>query len=97
MLKRVALSFISVGLLLLSFVAYQLWGTALYEHNAQNQLRHELAGKLHPPPTTTTPSTTPGATTTTASPATRATGSPPRRPTPRSVHPSACSRSHGSV
>ena len=69
-LKHVALSFISVGLLLLSFVAYQLWGTALYEHNAQNQLRHELAGKLHAPPTTTTPPPpTPGATTTTASPA----------------------------
>ncbi len=47
MLERVALTLIAVGLLCLSFVAYQLWGTALYEHNAQNQLRHELAGTLH--------------------------------------------------
>ena len=35
-----------VGLLLLAFVAYQLWGTALYEHNAQARLQHELTPSL---------------------------------------------------
>jgi sortase A len=50
----VAITFVSAGLLLLSFVAYQLWGTALYEHHAQDQLRQELQQKLHPSPTTTT-------------------------------------------
>jgi len=66
--KRVAGSFVSTGMLLLSFVAYQLWGTALYEHNAQAHLRQELAGKLHPPPTTVPTTTVPGATTTAPTP-----------------------------
>jgi sortase A len=66
----VAITFVSTGLLLLSFVAYQLWGTALYEHHAQDQLRQELQQKLHLSPTTTTtaspssPGTTTVATTT---------------------------------
>jgi len=66
LVKRVAVTFVSTGLLLLSFVAYQLWGTALYEHHAQDQLRTELAHKLHTPTTTAPPTTTPGATSTTA-------------------------------
>ncbi len=69
MLKRVALTFVTIGLLLLSFVAYQLWGTALYEHHAQDQLRQELQQKLGTttttPPTTSSPTTTPTPTTTT--------------------------------
>ncbi len=70
MLKRVALAFVTIGVLLLSFVAYQLWGTALYEHHAQDQLRQELQQKLGPTTTTSTipssPSTSsPSATTTT--------------------------------
>jgi len=70
--KRVAATFVTTGLLLLSFVAYQLWGTALYEHSAQAHLRQELAGKLHTPSTTTTAptTTTPGATPTTPVPTT---------------------------
>ena len=47
--KRVAITFVGVGVLLLSFVAYQLWGTALYEHSAQSHLRQELAGKVEGP------------------------------------------------
>jgi len=82
-LKRVALTLIAVGLLCLSFVAYQLWGTALYEHNAQNQLRHELAGKLHSPVTTTPPTTTPGETTTTGSPAALVNEVAPPEPDPK--------------
>lgn len=66
MVKRIAAAFVTAGLLLLSFVAYQLWGTALYEHSAQAHLRQELAGKFHTPSTTTTtpPTTIPGAATT---------------------------------
>jgi sortase A len=59
LVRRVAATFVGTGILLLSFVAYQLWGTALYEHSAQNHLRQELAGKLQTPPTV--PSSAPGA------------------------------------
>src|ERR1700676_4513996 len=59
--KRVAVFFVGTGLLLLTFVAYQLWGTALYEHHAQDQLRQELQQKLHLSPTTV-PSSVPGTT-----------------------------------
>jgi sortase A len=38
-----------LGLLLVSFVAYQLWGTALYESHAQDQLRSNLSTTLHRP------------------------------------------------
>ncbi|HTT86335.1 MAG TPA: class E sortase [Acidimicrobiales bacterium] len=58
LVKRVAITLVTVGLLLLSFVAYQLWGTALYEHSAQNRLRAELAGTLKHNPPTTLPSST---------------------------------------
>jgi sortase A len=37
---------LGVGLLLLAFVAYQLWGTALYEHSAQARLQQELRPSL---------------------------------------------------
>jgi sortase A len=69
-LKRVALTFVTIGLLLLSFVAYQLWGTALYEHNAQAQLSQELEKKLHVPSTTvpSTPTSTSASTPTTSPP-----------------------------
>jgi sortase A len=40
--KRAALFCLATGGLLLAFVAYQLWGTALYEHHAQGVLLHEL-------------------------------------------------------
>jgi len=45
--KRIALSLLGTGSLLLGFVAYQLWGTALYEHSAQARLQQELRSKLH--------------------------------------------------
>jgi sortase A len=67
-LKRVALTFVTLGMLLLSFVAYQLWGTALYEHHAQDQLRQELQRKLGPTTTTSPPVSTPGTTTPTTVP-----------------------------
>jgi len=68
LVKRVAVGFVTTGLLLLSFVAYQLWGTALYEHHAQDQLRQELEGKLHTPSTTTPPTTNPAKAADTSSP-----------------------------
>ena len=36
-----------VGILLIAFVAYQLWGTGLYEEHAQSHLKSELAQQLH--------------------------------------------------
>lgn len=45
--KRVALGLLATGSLLLGFVAYQLWGTALYEHSAQARLQQELRHTLH--------------------------------------------------
>lgn len=47
-----------VGLLLVLFVVYQLWGTALYENEAQSHLRSELSSKLHRPvPASAAPTT----------------------------------------
>jgi sortase A len=37
----------AVGVLAVAFVAYQLWGTALYEEQAQSHLTAELAHELH--------------------------------------------------
>lgn len=37
---------ITLGLLVLLFVAYQLWGTAIYEARAQNQLETEFENRL---------------------------------------------------
>jgi len=59
-LGRILLSF---GTLILLFVAYQLWGTALTESHSQAVLRQRFEAQLHhvrttPPPSSTT--TTPG-------------------------------------
>jgi sortase A len=79
----VAVFFVGTGLLLLTFVAYQLWGTALYEHHAQDQLRQELQQKLHLSPTTVPPSV-PGTTSpTTTSPPTTAAATNQVAPTTR--------------
>ena len=42
-----ACAFFVLGVLLVAFVAYQLWGTALYEAQAQSHLKSELAQQLH--------------------------------------------------
>jgi len=44
---RIGLAIFGLGLLLVLFVAYQLWGTALYEEQAQSHLKSELATQLH--------------------------------------------------
>ena len=56
---------ISAGILLLLFVAYQLWGTGLAESQAQNKLKSQFAS-VATVPTTSVPAATP--TTTTAPP-----------------------------
>ena len=43
----IGLGLCAVGFLLVSFVAYQLWGTALYEDAAQARLHKELSSELH--------------------------------------------------
>ena len=57
------------GVLILLFVAYQLWGTGIAESHSQALLRQKLDAQLHRaalhPPTTTTTSTTPSSSSTT--------------------------------
>ena len=42
---------LGAGVLLLAFVAFQLWGTALHEHSAQERLVGELSGRIAHPAT----------------------------------------------
>ena len=51
---------ITVGVLLLLFVAYQLWGTGLHEEQAQSKLRHQYAQLVGPADTGATPTTSAG-------------------------------------
>jgi sortase A len=74
-LGAVGRALVTVGLLLLLFVAYQLWGTGIYQAQAQNDLQSqfEQARRHADSPTTTTttaPATTApsGSTTTTLAP-----------------------------
>lgn len=62
---------VTLGLLLLLFVVYQLWGTGLYTARAQNRLRDEFNQALHShqrDTTTTTPTASEPTTTTTLAP-----------------------------
>jgi sortase A len=57
---------ITAGILLLLFVAYQLWGTGIYEARAQDQLKsqfEQLLGRTSRTASTTTSTTVPVATT----------------------------------
>ena len=62
---------IASGVLILLFVAYQLWGTGLAESRSQDKLRSDFLDALEAPTTTTSSTaprtTTPGETTTTLS------------------------------
>jgi len=86
---------VALGVLILGFVAYQLWGTGIQAARAQDSLEREFEQSLgstvppttapstSAPPTTTPPSTLPGETTvaTTAPPTTPpTTTAPPSRP-----------------
>ena len=61
---------VTVGLLLLLFVAYQLWGTGIYQARAQNDLEQQFKQSLERSGTTTTTAPTPttAATATTSPP-----------------------------
>jgi sortase A len=79
---------ITGGVLVLLFVAYQLWGTGIREAQSQDDLSDRFAAALEdaagtPPPTTTTTSSTSSTTSTTTS-STTATTEPP---TPSTVAP----------
>jgi len=71
-------TFITVGVLILLFVAYQLWGTGIYTAREQDQLEQQFNAALRSegraaPTSTTSPTTAPGTTgpttTTTTEPA----------------------------
>jgi sortase A len=59
-LGAVGRTFITAGVLILLFVAYQLWGTGIRTAQAQNRLEDDFAAALEAaePPTSTTTSTT---------------------------------------
>lgn len=56
---------VTTGILILLFVAYQLWGTGIYEARQQQELKDQFAGQIA---TTTTTTTAPGPTSTTVPP-----------------------------
>lgn len=62
--------FITAGVLILLFVAYQLWGTGILEARAQSQLRDDFEEQIESEPGTssTTDDETPTGTTTTTTP-----------------------------
>jgi sortase A len=68
---------LGAGVLILLFVAYQLWGTGIAESHSQAQLRQRLDAQLqrlaHHPSTTSTTSTAPTSTTTKTSSSTTTT------------------------
>jgi sortase A len=57
-LGAIGRSLITAGVLILLFVAYELWGTGIQEAHAQNKLRDELAEQLASTTTTSTTTTT---------------------------------------
>lgn len=65
LLGAIGKALIAAGTLVLLFVAYQLWGTAIREAQAQDRLEDEFAERLA---TTTTTEPRPGTTATTAPP-----------------------------
>src|SRR5262249_13383709 len=60
---------VTVGVLILLFVAYQLWGTGIYEARAQSDLESQFKRELAERGRTTS-TTSPGASTSTSSPTT---------------------------
>jgi sortase A len=68
--RGIGKTLISVGVLILLFVVYQLWGTGLTHDRAQKSLRAKATRELAATLTTSPPSTLAGAPPTSASPAT---------------------------
>ena len=61
-LSGIGRTMITAGVLILLFVAYQLWGTGIRERQAQDALNKQLDAQLATTTTTTTAPTTPGTT-----------------------------------
>ena len=64
--------FVTVGVLVLLFVSYQLWGTGFYTDREQDRLQDEFSSLIRdarPSSSTTTSTTSPETTTTTSAPA----------------------------
>src|SRR6476469_7838409 len=59
MLNLVGRACIAAGVLILLFVAYQLWGTGIREAQAQNRLEKEFKNRLATTTTVTTVTTAP--------------------------------------
>jgi sortase A len=70
----------TAGIIVLLFVAYQLWGTGLAEHKTQSRLKRNFAAATAATPTTTAPPPIQGATTTATVPS-----GPPPTPTGQAV------------
>ena len=68
---------ITVGVLILLFAAYQLWGTGIYTAQQQDRLRQQFTSDLHKSSPRTPVTTIPSRTTTT-------TTAPPSPPPPPS-------------
>jgi sortase A len=71
---------VTVGVLILLFVGYQLWGTGYFTERAQRDLRHQFAQQLRDNPTISTTSTTATGPTTTGRAATTTTRPPATAP-----------------
>ena len=67
-LGAVGRALVTVGLLLLLFVAYQLWGTGIYQARAQNDLQSQFEQAQREAGTTTTTTATTAPTSTTTAP-----------------------------
>jgi sortase A len=82
---------VAVGLLLLAFVVYQLWGTSIQTRQAQNRLERQFAQTVSSSPSATTepttaptavPTTVPGPTTSAAATTTTTAAPPATLPVP---------------
>lgn len=69
-MAAVGRTLVTLGLLILLFVAYQLWGTGIYEARAQSRLRDDFEAQLEQAQATTTVPTTATPTTAPVTPAT---------------------------
>ena len=78
---------IAAGVLLLAFVAYQLWGTGLHTARAQADLEQEFEQQLAERQTTTTTTPTPSSSTTTTVPIEEGPADPDGLPLPQAGGP----------
>jgi sortase A len=83
--RRVAAAFgralTTIGVLILLFAAYQLWGTGIYTSHQQSNLRQQFASDLRKAPPATIPTTRPGPPSTATTTTTTTQPSPPPPPT----------------